>query len=168
MKIFIFGFTYVPKVKGQPCLHFSSEHIFSILYHLSIRVLVKLFTSLYLKHPPAPFLFYGMSPASPSFYLWISPLFFWQPVLLLISQSFFFKICPVLAVHKVLRKSNEFFFFLAQNIETSCHKISADQFKGLNYFHIFTVPGNKFPKLLDMMLFPFCPKNISFCHLFEQ
>lgn len=33
MKIFIFGFTYVPKVKGQPCLHFSSEHIFSILYH---------------------------------------------------------------------------------------------------------------------------------------
>lgn len=33
MKIFIFGFTYVPEVKGQPCLHFSSKHIFSILYH---------------------------------------------------------------------------------------------------------------------------------------
>lgn len=35
MKIFIIGFTYVPKVKGQLCLHlhFSSEHIYSILYH---------------------------------------------------------------------------------------------------------------------------------------
>lgn len=111
MKIFIFGFTYVPKVKGQPCLHFSSEHIFSILYHLSIRVLVKLFTSLYLKHPPAPFLFYGMSPASPSFYLWISPLFFWQPVLLLISQSFFFNLPCACSAQSIEKEQWIFFFF---------------------------------------------------------
>lgn len=105
VKIFIIGLTYVPKVKGQPCLSFViNTHIFYI-WPSSIRIWVQLFTSSVFTNPSCTFF------SSVECVLYPSPIFspcgrpLFSSLVFILNQSIAFLICPVIEVHRNLTKA---------------------------------------------------------------